>query len=102
LAEIKDAAEKSGVATPAAISALAYNDAAIEDAADTAERTGLIGLSLLVYRKFLGAVIGGIKKGAATALGKVERGCARSATMRGKEPKLASSRRRRLYRQLLC
>jgi hypothetical protein len=50
LMAIKAAAEQAGVATEAVISALGYNDAAIEDAADPAERTGLIGYSLLVCR----------------------------------------------------
>jgi hypothetical protein len=62
MAAIKAAAAKSGVATEATISALGYNDAAIEDAADPVERTGLIGYSLLVYRNFVGVVAGAIGK----------------------------------------
>ncbi len=40
MAAIKAAAEKSGAATEATISALGYNDAAIEEAADPVERNG--------------------------------------------------------------
>jgi hypothetical protein len=67
---IKAAAEQAGVATEAAISALGYNDVAIEDAADPVERTGLIGYSLLVCRNFVGVVIGAITSHARNALGK--------------------------------
>jgi hypothetical protein len=59
---IKAAAEQAGVATEAAISALGYNDAAIEDAADPVERTGLIGHSLLICRNFVAAAINAITR----------------------------------------
>jgi hypothetical protein len=59
---IKAAAEQAGVATEAAISALGYNDAAIEDAADPVERTGLIGHSLLICRNFVAAAIDAITR----------------------------------------
>jgi hypothetical protein len=62
MAAIKAAAEKSGLATEATISALGYNDAAIEDATDPVEQTGLLGYSLLVCRNFVDAVVGGITR----------------------------------------
>ena len=54
---IRAAAEQSGLATESVISVLGCNDAAIEDATDPAEQTGLIGHSLLVCRNFVAAVI---------------------------------------------
>src|SRR5204863_9941693 len=71
---IRAAAEQAGVATEAAISALDYNDAAIEDAADPVEQTGLIGHSLLVCRNFVAEAIDAITshaRKAGTGLGEL-------------------------------
>jgi hypothetical protein len=71
---IRTAAEQAGVSTEAAMSALSYNDAAIDDAADPVERTGLIGHSLLVCRNFVAAAIDAVTtsaRKAGTELGEV-------------------------------
>jgi len=67
---IKVAAEKSGAATEAAISALAQNDAAIEDATTQVELTGLVADKLLVFANFVRAVIGGTASYGRSALTK--------------------------------
>jgi hypothetical protein len=80
MAAIKAAAEKSGAVTPEAIGALTQNDAAIEDAIDPVVKRRLVADSLLVFRNFVGAVIGGIVKYGGAALAQARAGLGKLAT----------------------
>lgn len=80
MAAIKTAAEKSGAVTPEAIGALTQNDAAIEDAIDPVVKRRLVADSLLVFRNFVGAVIGGIVNYGGAALGQARAGLGKLAT----------------------
>jgi hypothetical protein len=67
---VKRAAAQSEAVTHEVISALAQNDAAIEDATDVVVRTGLVADKLLVVRNFVAAAISGIASHGRSALGK--------------------------------
>ena len=74
MAAIKAAAIQSGAVTKEAVSALAQNDNAIEEATDPLVRTSLVADKLLVFRNFVGAVIGGLASYGSIAIAKARAG----------------------------
>ena len=74
MAAIKAAAIQSGAVTEEAVSALAQNDNAIEEATDPLVRTSLVADKLLVFRNFVGAVIGGLASYGSIAIAKARAG----------------------------
>jgi hypothetical protein len=74
MAAIKAAAIRSGAVTEEVISALAQNDDAIEEATDPLVRTSLVADKLLVFRNFVGAVIGGLASYGSIAIAKARAG----------------------------
>jgi hypothetical protein len=71
---IKAAAAQSGAVTEDAIVALTQTDAAIEDATDPVVRISLIADKILVFRNFVGAVIGGIASCGSIAIAQARAG----------------------------
>jgi hypothetical protein len=71
---IKTAAAQSGAVTEDAIVALTQTDAAIEDATDPVVRISLIADKILVFRNFVGAVIGGIASCGSIAIAQARAG----------------------------
>jgi hypothetical protein len=102
---IKVAAEKSGATTEATISALAQNDAAIADATDLVERTGLVADNLLVFGNFVRVLVGGIASYRAAYSPRAGRSWLRLAGIFGRQSgsvfPQASSGQRRLRHRLL-
>jgi hypothetical protein len=74
MAAIKAAAEKSDAVTAEVIGALTQNDAAIEGAIDPVVQRSLVADKLLVFRNFVGAIIGAVTSYASASGAKARAG----------------------------